>query len=202
MNENNPKHHRVAIIGDSTFFHSGLTGLLDAVASNANMTVVIVDNSITAMTGGQQHPGSGKDLMGEIGPKIPIEDVVTGLGVKHLIVTDTYEYDKTLELLKEAVKHEGPSVLIARRPCALFPKKIGIDPYVILDDPCSGCGNCLRIGCPAISISGRKTDRGMHIPEITADACTGCTLCQQVCKDDAIFSIAEMKKSSGEEVEA
>jgi indolepyruvate ferredoxin oxidoreductase, alpha subunit len=200
--ESKHKHHTVAVIGDSTFFHSGLTGLLDAVASNANITVVIVDNSITAMTGGQQHPGSGSNLIDDVNIKIPIEQVVKGLGVQHMIVADTYDYNATLDQLKSALNHEGPSVLIARNPCALFPAKRGVDPYTVVEDDCTGCGNCLRIGCPAISNSGKKTDRGLAIARIDPAACTGCTLCQQVCKDDAILELANLQTTRGEEVEA
>ncbi len=200
--ENDRKHPAVAVIGDSTFYHSGMTGLLDAVASEANITVVIVDNSITAMTGGQQHPGSGTNLMGNVNVKVPIEQVVEGLGVKKMIVADTYDYNKTVDQLKEAVNYDGPSVLIARKQCALFPKKRKIDPYVVVEADCTGCGNCFRIGCPAISTSGKKTKRGLAIAHIDPTACTGCTLCQQVCKDDAILSLTEFKKRHGEEVEA
>ncbi|MFH0883227.1 MAG: thiamine pyrophosphate-dependent enzyme, partial [bacterium] len=183
-----------AVIGDGTFFHSGLTGLLDAVTSNVNITIVIVDNDITAMTGGQQNPGTGHDLMGNNVPSVKIEDVVTAMGVKHLSIADTYNYDKTVEQLRAAIKYEGPSVVIARKACALFPKKLKIDPYVVKTDICNGCAACFRIGCPAISNSGLTTDKGLTIAKIDAEACTGCTLCDQVCPVDAIVPLGEVKE--------
>ncbi len=189
------KNPPVAVLGDSTFLHSGVTGLMDMVYSQANMTLVIVDNDITAMTGGQENPGSGHDLMGNVSPKIVIEDIVRACGIKKLVITDTYDYETTLKELKEAIAFEGPSVVIARRPCALFPKKIKINPYVVKDDPCTGCGLCLKIGCPALAISGKKTAKGLEIPVIDATVCTGCTLCVQVCKFDAIFPIHEIEES-------
>ncbi len=181
------KNAVTAVLGDSTFLHSGVTGLMDMVYSSANMTLVIVDNDITAMTGGQENPGSGMDLMGKPAPKILIEDIVKACGIKKLLICDTYDYDKTLADLKDAIAFEGPSVVIARRPCALFPRKVKIDPYIVKDDPCTGCGLCLKIGCPALSITGRKTAKGLDIPMIDPTICTGCTLCVQVCKFDAIF---------------
>jgi len=186
LNEQNPQHPQVAVIGDGTFFHSGMTGLLDAVTSDVNITIVIVDNDITAMTGGQENAGTGHDLMGNTVPTVQIEDVCTAMGIKHLTVADTYNYDKTVEQLKAAIEFDGPSVIIARKPCALFPKKKKIDPYVVLNDVCNGCGACFRIGCPAISNSGKTTEKGLTIAMIDPDACTGCTLCQQVCPVDAI----------------
>lgn len=194
LTEQDSKHPQVAVIGDGTFFHSGMTGLLDAVTSNANITIVIVDNDITAMTGGQENPGTGHDLMGNTVPAVQIEDIVKAMGVKHLVVADTYNYDKTVEQLKDAIKFEGPSVLIARKPCALFPKKKKIDPFVIKTDVCNGCGACFRIGCPAISNSGLTTDKGLAIAKIDPEACTGCTLCQQVCPVDAIVPLGEVEE--------
>jgi indolepyruvate ferredoxin oxidoreductase alpha subunit len=192
--EKENKHPQVAVIGDGTFFHSGLTGLLDAVTSNANVTIVVVDNDITAMTGGQENPGTGVDLMGNEVPSVKIETIVESMGVKHVTVADTYNYDKTLEQLREAIEYEGPSVLIARKPCALFPSKKRPDPYFVIADVCNGCGACFRIGCPAIKNSGEKTAKGLVIAEIEPDACTGCTLCQQVCPVDAIVSMSEAEE--------
>lgn len=201
LTETKPRHPTVAVIGDSTFYHGGITGLLDAVTSGANITVVIVDNSITAMTGGQHHPGTDRDLMGNEAKHVPIEQVVKGLGVEKLIVLDTYDYQNAVDQLRSAVRFEGPAVVIARRPCALFPTKIKPEPYAVIEHACTGCGNCFRIGCPAIFDSGKKTERGLAIATIDADACTGCTLCEQVCKDDAIFPLAELNKKREQEVQ-
>ena len=194
LSEKDPKRPQVAVIGDGTFYHSGITGLLDAVTSGVNMTVVIVDNSITAMTGGQENPGTGTDLMGNTVPAVQIEEIVTALGVKKLVVADTYNFDTTLAQLREAIEYEGTSVVIARRPCALFPKKKKTDPYVVLDDVCNGCGACFRIGCPAIADSGKRTGKGLAIAEIDPAACTGCELCVQVCPVDAIIPLSKREE--------
>ncbi len=192
-----PKHPQVAIIGDSTFLHGGLPGLVDMVYSRANITLVIVDNSITAMTGGQDHPASGHDLMGEEAPQVSLERIIEAAGVKKLEVIDTYNLDEAIEQLKSAVEYEGPSVVIARRPCALFPRKLRPEPYVVEAD-CNGCGACFRIGCPAILPSGtEKTEKGLPLAVIDPDTCTGCSLCAQVCPIDVIHPIR-----TGEEVMA
>lgn len=199
--ETETRHPTTAVIGDGTFLHSGVTGLIDAVTSNANITVVIVDNSITAMTGGQVNPQTGIDLMGNEVPKVDLEKICEGIGVQKLIVLDTYDYQNAVDQLKEAVNYEGPAVVIARRPCALFPGKRKVDPYYVQEDVCTGCGNCFRIGCPAIFDSGKKTKRGLAIATISPTACTGCTLCQQVCKDDAIIKLSDLSHD-GKEVKA
>ncbi len=184
-----PKHPQIAVIGDGTFLHSGLTGLMDLVYSNANATVVIVDNSITAMTGGQDHPATGRDLMGNEAPVVNFERVIEAIGIKKITILDTYNYDKALEQLKESIEYEGPSVVIARRACALFPKKLRPSPYVVEAD-CNGCAACFRIGCPAIMPSDtEKTPKGLAKAVIDPNACTGCTLCSQVCPIDVIHPI-------------
>lgn len=190
--EKNPRRPQVAIIGDGTFFHSGITGLLDAATSNVNITIVIVDNDITAMTGGQDNAGTGRDLMGNEVPRVEIESIVQAMGIKKMIIADTYDYDTTLEQVKEAIAFEGPSVVIARRPCQLFPQKQKpIGKFVVNEDKCTGCGNCLKIGCPALSDSGKKTEKGLSITAIDPISCTGCSLCEQICKFDAIVSVQE-----------
>lgn len=185
----NPKHPAVAVLGDSTFLHSGVTGLMDMVYTQANVTLIILDNDITAMTGGQEHPSSGHDLMGKVSPKISLEAIVKAVGIKKIELVDTFDFDEALRQIKSAIDFVGPSVVIAHRPCALFPKKAKIKPYFVKEDPCTGCGLCLKIGCPALSASGKKTAKGLEIPVIDATVCTGCTLCVQVCKFDAIDPI-------------
>ncbi len=194
LTQTNKKHPTVAVIGDSTFVHSGITGLVDLVYTNAKVTVVIVDNDITAMTGGQNHPGTGRDLMGKETKRFDFEKVIRALGVEKVINVDTYDFQKTLEQVKEAVEYEGPSVIITRRPCALFPKKIRPQPYWV-DEDCNGCAACLRIGCPAISESGELTDKGLAKVVIDPDACTGCTLCMQVCPIDVIHPLTTVKEA-------
>ncbi len=188
LTQTEQKHPPVAVIGDSTFIHSGLTGLADLVYAKANATVVIVDNDITAMTGGQDHPHSGKDLMGNSTGKIDFEKIGEALGVEKIVKIDTYQFDNAVKLLKEAVEFEGPSLVIAHRSCALFPTRIQPEPYYITDE-CNGCGACLRIGCPSISVSGEKTAKGLEKVKINPDACTGCTLCVQVCPINVIHPI-------------
>ncbi len=190
LNQDEQKNPAVAVIGDGTFMHSGVTGLLDMVTSNVNATVVIVDNSITAMTGGQVNPQTGVDLMGNTVPAADLVEVCKGVGVQKLEVLDTYDYTNALDQLKSAIEFEGPSVVIARRACALFPKKIKPNAYVVNED-CNGCGKCFKIGCPAIFDSGRKTKKGLAIAEIDPSACTGCTLCVQICPVDAIHPMEE-----------
>jgi len=179
------KHPQVAIIGDGTFMHSGITGLMDAVTSGTDITVVIVDNSITAMTGGQQNPATGYDLMGNVVPKVQLEKICESLGVEKVTVLDSYNFDNAVEELKKSIEFKGVSVLIARHECMLFPNKQRPNPYMVNDD-CNGCGACFRIGCPAIADSGEKTAKGLTIATIDPAACTGCTLCVQVCKPNAI----------------
>ncbi|MDP8207670.1 MAG: indolepyruvate ferredoxin oxidoreductase subunit alpha [Candidatus Electryonea clarkiae] len=193
LTQTNAKHPPIAMIGDSTFLHSGLTGLLDMVYSQANATLVIIDNRITAMTGGQENPGSGHDLMGNEAPKVNFEKIISSLGIEKIVNVDTYKFDEAVERVKEAIDFEGPSVIIARQACALFPSKLKPEPYFIEED-CNGCGACLRIGCPAISISGEKTDKGLDKAIIDAGACTGCTLCVQICPIDVIFPVKEAEE--------
>lgn len=190
LTSTDPKHPTVAVLGDSTFLHSGVTGLMDMVYTQANMTLIILDNEITAMTGGQDHPSSGKDLMGQPAPKIDLEKLIRSMGIQKVEIVDTYDYDEALKQIKSAIDFKGPAVVIAHRPCALFPKKAQIKPYYVKEEPCTGCGLCLKIGCPALSASGKKTAKGLDIPVIDANVCTGCTLCVQVCKFDAIDPIS------------
>lgn len=193
LTEKNPKHPPVAVIGDSTFLHSGLTGLVDAVYSNANITIVIVDNDITAMTGGQHHAGTGYDLMGNPTKRVDFEKVIRAIGIEKVVIADTFNFEKTYEQIQEAVEFEGPSVVITSRPCALFPKKIPISPYYIAED-CNGCAACLRIGCPALSASDEKTEKGLAKAVIDPAACTGCSLCQQVCPIDVIHPVEQSEE--------
>ena len=188
-----------AVIGDSTFLHSGITGLLDAVYNKANVNVIILDNRITAMTGGQQHPHSGSTLQGEETRTVDFIELVKALGVKHIESFDPYDFHKTQDILKAAAKRQGVSVLIPVRDCMLFPKKHRGEPYQIVVADCNGCGVCFKIGCPAITNSGDLTDKKLSIPIIDEVQCTGCRLCAEICPPDCILSLTELRRGEGVE---
>jgi indolepyruvate ferredoxin oxidoreductase alpha subunit len=184
----------VAVIGDSTFFHSGITGLVDAVYNNSNVTVIILDNRATAMTGGQQHPATGKTLMGTKAGVVDIERLVTAIGVKNFRRLDAYNYEAALTTIKEEIDKPGPSVIVTTRPCVLMPKRIMDEPYVVDLDLCNACGACFRISCPAIS-AAKETERGHPKALIDQSLCTGCTLCAQVCPEEAIILKSQFAKT-------
>ncbi len=177
----------VAVIGDSTFFHSGITGLIDAVYNKSNVTVMILDNSITAMTGGQEHPSTGKTLMGKEAGKVDIATLVKALGVKRLINVDAYDYEQVLSTIKEEVATPEPSVILTSRPCVLMPARIMDEPFVIDSELCTACSACFKISCPAISASEETNKHGRPKAIIDQSICTGCTLCAQVCPPEAIM---------------
>ena len=175
-----------ATIGDGTFLHSGITGLLDAVYNRANITVVILDNRITAMTGGQEHPSTGYTLMGEKAKEVNFETLVRALGVEHVQRTMNHDLHDVDACLREARAFEGVSVIIAESPCALMPFKIREHPYHIVAEDCTACRRCLQTGCPSISLSGDFTEKGLQRAVIDIGTCTGCGLCPQTCNDNAI----------------
>ena len=181
----------VATIGDSTFLHSGMTGLLNAVNDEAGITVVIADNRITAMTGGQQHPGTGKTLMGGKGKHVELATICKALGVKRIKVIDPYRLDETQATLKEEMETGELSVVITNRPCALYPAKnrklVREKPFTVDTETCIGCHTCLKVSCPAISESAEKTAKGLTKSHIETALCTGCSVCSQVCPVDAII---------------
>jgi len=168
----------VAVIGDSTFFHSGLTGLADMVYNDSVGTVIIVDNSTTGMTGHQHHPGTGKTVKGEIAEAIDIAALACAMGVKHVRIVDPFDLKELEKVLKEETAREALSVVITKRPCVLLDKKYILPPFTI-NENCTQCGACLKLGCPAII----KTAQGMTID---ASVCTGCGLCAKVCAFSAI----------------
>jgi indolepyruvate ferredoxin oxidoreductase alpha subunit len=183
----------VAVIGDSTFLHSGLTGVMDAVYNKSNVTIIILDNRATAMTGGQNHPGTGYTLMGESTHRADIPTIVKALGVEHVVQLDASNFENTLTTIKKAVNRPEPSVLITSEPCRLFPKKLRGEPYHIDLEICNGCGVCLKIGCPALFSSSETTAKGLPKAEIDEDACVGCDLCAQLCPVNAIFETASQE---------
>lgn len=180
----------VATIGDSTFLHSGMTGLLNAVNDGATITVIIMDNSITAMTGGQFHPGTGKHLSGAPAKKVELARICQALGAERVKVIDPYNLKQTEMVLKEELVLDSLSVVITNRPCALYPpenrKAVKQTPFRVDLSLCIGCHACMRVGCPAISESDQLTDKGKTKSHIDAAVCTGCSVCAQVCPVGAI----------------
>jgi indolepyruvate ferredoxin oxidoreductase alpha subunit len=187
------KKKAVAVIGDSTFLHSGITGLANVVYNRGTQTTIIVDNRITAMTGGQDHPGTAKTLMGEATNAINLIELVKALGVKHVRTIDPFNQEETIAILKEEIERDAPSVVITTRPCVLFPSKLKpATKFHVLLEKCTACGACFRIGCPAITTSSEKNEKGRAKSQIDLELCTGCTLCFQVCPEEAI---QELKKA-------
>ena len=171
----------VAVIGDSTFYHSGITGLADIVYNRGASTVVIMDNGTTAMTGKQGHPGTGVALQGE-GKRIHLESLVKGLGVDRVRVVDPYDLKTMEEVFREETESPEPSVIIARRPCTLItPGPIGS--FSVDGDLCTGCGICVKVGCIALSMVGEGEERKARIDR---HLCYGCGVCAQVCPKGAI----------------
>lgn len=171
----------VAVIGDSTFMHSGITGLVNITYNKGISTVVVVDNSITGMTGHQQNPCTGFTLKGEPVNGILIENIARAAGVseEHIRITDPNDLAQTEKVLKEELAADCPSVIICRRPCALL-KYVKHNPPLKVDaDKCIGCKACMKIGCPCISVTNGKAS-------IDETLCNGCGLCTQMCKKDAI----------------
>jgi len=168
----------VAVIGDSTFLHSGITGLIDTVYNKGTTTIMILDNSITAMTGHQHHAATGQTLQGEATSQVDFEALCHAVGVKRVRVVDAGNLAKLDQAIKEETAVREPSVIIARRPCALIVKQTA--PRLKANhDACTGCRLCMSIGCPAISFADKKST-------IDPTLCVGCGLCQQVCKFNAI----------------
>lgn len=169
----------VAIIGDSTFMHSGMTGLATVAYNQSNSTIIIVDNSITGMTGHQQNPTTGKNLYGEPAGKVDLEALVKALGINSVKVVDPYNIAECEQVLKEELAKDEPSVIISRRPCALLKEVKHEKPLIVIQDKCKSCKMCMKIGCPAISMKGGKA-------KIDETLCVGCGVCTQMCKFDAI----------------
>lgn len=171
----------VAVIGDSTFIHSGVTGLINIAYNESNSTVIILDNSITGMTGHQQNPTTGYNLKGDPCTKIDLESLCHAVGIKRVKVVDPYDMKAAEAVIKEELDVSEPSVIISRRPCALL--KYVKHPGPICSDPekCKGCRACMNIGCPAISMVDGKA-------KIDNTLCVGCGVCEQLCKFDALGS--------------
>ena len=169
----------VAVIGDSTFMHSGMTGLANIAYNGTNSTVIIVDNSITGMTGHQHNPTTGYNIKGDPAAKIDLEALCHALGIERVRVVDPYDLKATEAAIMEEIAVDAPSVIISRRPCALL-KYVKAKPALVINpEKCRTCRACMRIGCPAISIKNGKA-------YIDSTLCVGCDLCKQLCAFDAI----------------
>jgi len=185
----------VAVIGDSTFYHTGLPALANVAYNKANVLTVILDNRTTAMTGHQANPGTGITLGHQDTRVIELEPLVRALGIEHVATVDSYDVDGLEKAYKELMSHEQPAVLVARRECALLPeiRKQWV-PLEVVEEKCTGCGICFRIGCPAILKSEELDAKsGKPLALIDPDQCTGCEVCSQLCPHDAIPTRDQMR---------
>lgn len=168
----------VAVIGDSTFIHSGITGMIDIVYNKGISTVIVLDNSITGMTGHQNNPANGYTIKGDPTYAVDLEALARSCGFKRVRVIDPYKLAETTAAIKEELSYAEPSFIIARRPCALL-KSVKPKPALTVSDNCKGCKMCMKIGCPAIRFSDRRA-------YIDNTQCVGCGVCREMCKFDAI----------------
>lgn len=169
----------VAVIGDSTFIHSGVTGLINIAYNESNATVIILDNSITGMTGHQQNPTTGYNLKGDPCTKIDLESLCHAVGIRRVRVVDPYDMETCKAAITEELSADEPSVIISRRPCALLKYVKHPGPICSDSEKCKGCKACMNIGCPAISMENGKA-------KIDDTLCVGCGVCKQLCKFDAL----------------
>lgn len=175
------EHKTVAVIGDSTFMHSGMTGLANIAYNQSNSTVIILDNSITGMTGHQQNPTTGYNIKGDPAGKIDLESLCRAMGFKRVRVVDPYNLKECDQAVKEELSADEPSVIISRRPCALLKYVKHKAPLAVNKDKCIGCKSCMKIGCPAISMKEGKA-------HVDFTQCVGCGVCEQLCPVGAFES--------------
>nr|WP_260292819.1 thiamine pyrophosphate-dependent enzyme [Sedimenticola hydrogenitrophicus] len=190
----------IAVIGDSTFMHMGMQGLLDITYNKGNVTILLLDNRAVGMTGGQDNPASGRDIHGNEAMKVDFRKLCEALGVKpeRIHEVNPYELPTLFTALRNEVKIPEPSVIITNQPCVLI-DYYGAQPALTVDDDkCTGCGNCLDIGCPAILVTRRETvvkpngsEKELAFVKIESGACTGCNLCPKTCGPDAILPLAD-----------
>jgi indolepyruvate ferredoxin oxidoreductase, alpha subunit len=177
--EEESSHRVVSVLGDSTFFHSGVTGLMEMAYNRGRYTVVILDNRTTAMTGFQDHPGTGTTLQKDPTTSVDIEMLAKSLGIEDVRVVDPWDIAECRRVLSEEMNRDAPSVVISRRACVLRDRASWREPYAVQQDACNDCGLCMGLACPAL------VKRGDEIT-ILADACIGCGMCAQVCRREAI----------------
>ena len=186
MDKAGEKRKVVGIVGDSTFFHSGITGLLDIVYNRGTSTIIVVDNRTTAMTGHQDHPGTGKTLMGQATVEASIEAIARACGVKRVRTVDPYDLEATLAAIKEEVETSEPSLIVSRGPCVLADMPKNFIKRIVDDEVCKTCGLCLKLGCPAMEGGGKGC-----APTVNEQLCSGCGMCEQTCKFSAISEVEE-----------
>jgi len=185
----------VAVIGDSTFLHMGMQGLLDIAYNRGNVTILLLDNRAVGMTGGQDNPGSGRDIYGQPAPRVDFVKLVEALGIdrERIHLVNPYQLPVLFKTLREETRQEGPSVIITDRPCVLIGDYEKQQPYEVDAATCTGCGNCVDVGCPAIHVvrrekaikpSGKEVE--LAFVDIETAACTGCDICVQTCAPNAI----------------
>jgi indolepyruvate ferredoxin oxidoreductase alpha subunit len=171
----------VAVIGDSTFVHSGITGLIDVVYNGGTSTILILDNDTTAMTGHQDHPATGITIAKQPTNKLDIEALVRAIGVKNVRVVDPLKINELEQTLKEELARREPSVIICKRPCVLLPATAKPDHKIFVDpELCNGCKTCIRVGCTGVTFLDEEKKAQIN------EGCIACGLCEQVCKFDAI----------------
>jgi indolepyruvate ferredoxin oxidoreductase alpha subunit len=183
----------VAVIGDSTFYHSGMTGLLDVAYNKGAATVIILDNSSTAMTGSQENPGTGFTLSGEPTVKVDLEKLAGAMGIKRVRIVNPYRLKETEQVVREEAHAPEPSLIISRAPCVLLKRERRLSGVaaVVDEEACTGCKSCLAIGCPALEwrpdqdhlSEGRKRPGRVFINPLL---CVGCEVCAQICRFGAI----------------
>lgn len=195
----------VSVIGDSTFLHMGMQGLLDIVYNRGNVTTLLLDNRSTGMTGGQNHAGTGKDLHGHDAPRVDFVKLCEALGVKpeRIKKVDPYKLPVLFKAIKDEIDIAEPSVIITDRPCVLSEFYDRVSPYAVVDEDCNGCGNCLNVGCPAITVSRTGLRQRPNMPDVelkfaTIDTamCTGCHMCVDSCGPKAIIPVQSRSEAA------
>jgi indolepyruvate ferredoxin oxidoreductase alpha subunit len=182
MQKAGEKRKVVGIVGDSTFFHSGITGLLDIAYNRGASTIIVVDNRTTAMTGHQEHPGTGRTLHGEDTITAKVEEFGRACGITNIATVDPYDITATVAVVRKAVESDQPWLIVARSPCPLYTKKAPGSPRRVNKELCRKCKLCLKLGCPAIEWVNDE----IRVNELL---CGGCTMCEKTCKEGA-FEIA------------
>jgi len=201
----------LAVIGDSTFLHMGMQGLLDITYNKGNVTILLLDNRAVGMTGGQNAPSSGINLQGEETTQVDFRKLCEALGVKpeRIHEVNPYEMPTLFKALRSEVKIKEPSVIITNQPCVLTERYSKLPPLKVEDDKCTGCGNCLDVGCPAITVTRRETvvkpngkEKELAFVQIDTAACTGCDLCTKPCAPDAIVPAYNSAQGNAQIIDA
>ncbi len=193
----------IAVIGDSTFMHMGMQGLLDIAYNRGNVTVLLLDNRAVGMTGGQENPGTGHDIHGNETPRVDFRKLTEAIGIKpeRIHEVNPYELPTLFKTLRTETKINEASVIITNQPCVLVDYYATKAPYEVIEDTCTGCTNCLDVGCPAISVTRRETvmkpngkEKELAFVTIDSQACTGCDLCLKTCGPNAIVPVADFSR--------